>query len=135
MLASRALVLVLALLARSVLQQNTERQDFVVGYGYFADDNLASITYPDNRAVTRTYTVCDELREVLLDNARVQLRSYNAVGLCSGIGYGNSKVETRSYAPNYLPSALQWGGDPKHYWFFRKNPVFSVNAPSADSTE
>ena len=75
---------------------------FTVGYGYDADNQVTTITYPNGQVAKRVYTARHQLKEVHYDNGTVTTpniasRAYDYGGRLLTTTYANTTVETRTY--------------------------------------
>ena len=65
---------------------------YTVGYGYDNDNRQTSVTYPDGKVVTRTFTNRNELDVVSLNSVLVADRTYAANGLLTTTVLGLSLI-------------------------------------------
>lgn len=68
-----------------------------VGYAYDAANRKQTLTYPDGRQSTRTYTDRNQLASVSFDGSIVAQRQYDQGGRQVTTTFGNGLVETRGY--------------------------------------
>lgn len=79
---------------------------YTTTFGYDANDNLTSITYPSNRVVTYSYNSNNEVTAV---PGYVTSASYNLAGQPLSYAYANGITNTFTYNTRYLPTGIAAG--------------------------
>jgi RHS repeat-associated protein len=91
--------------------QHINGVDYPVAYGYDAANRQTSVTYPDGKVLSRTFTNRDQLATATFDGGNVLTRTYDIGMRQDQTTYGNSIVESRRYQNDNLIAQINTTGN------------------------
>lgn len=84
---------------------------YAVGYQYSDDNLVETVTYPNLKELTRTYTARHQLATVSYDGSSIVTHSYDNSGRLTSTAYNNGKTENRTYVgQDHMPASIAVSG-------------------------